>query len=89
MIEVFDEKLVDECLSEVADSDIKTYAYCLLDWAVQKRKVKAIPLDEIKQARKEMTSYIEPTASQWTSGYNNGVNTCVEILDKLIESEGE
>ena len=29
MIEVFDEKLVDECLSEVADSDIKTYAYCL------------------------------------------------------------
>lgn len=43
----------------------------------------------IKQAREGMTAYIEPTTGQWTSGFNNGVNTCIEILDGLIaESEG-
>lgn len=46
--------------------------------------VQAIPLDKVKQAREEMTAYIEPTTGQWTSGFNNGVNTCIEILDKLI-----
>ena len=46
MIEVFDEKDVEECLSEVKDSNIKTYAFCLLDWAVQKRKIQAIPIPE-------------------------------------------
>lgn len=42
-------------------------------------------LGRIKQAREEMTTYIEPTTGQWTSGFNNGVNTCTEILDELIE----
>lgn len=46
MIEVFDENDVKECLAEVTDSDIKTYAFYLLDWAIQKRKVKAIPIFE-------------------------------------------
>lgn len=45
-------------------------------------------MNRIKQTREEMAVYIEPTERQWTSGFNNGVNTCVEILDKLIESEG-
>lgn len=45
-------------------------------------------MNRIKQAREEMTAYIEPTTGQWTSGFNNGANTCIEILDKLItESE--
>lgn len=45
-------------------------------------------LNKIKQAREDMTAYIEPAAGQWTSGFNNGVNTCIEILDKLTaESE--
>ena len=39
------------------------------------------------EVREEMTTYIEPTEGQWTSGFNNGVNTCIEILDSLIESE--
>lgn len=63
----------------------RTYAYkCGIEDG--KRKT----LDRIKQARKEMAAYIEPTTGQWTSGFNNGVNTCNEILDKLIaESEKE
>lgn len=44
-------------------------------------------LAKVKQANKEMTAYIELTTGQWTSGFNNGINTCIEILDKLIESE--
>lgn len=44
MIEVFDEKDVEECLSEVKDSDIKTYAFWLLDWAVQKKKDTSNPI---------------------------------------------
>jgi len=45
-------------------------------------------LNKVKQAREDMTAYIEPTTGQWTSGFNNGVNTCIEILDNLIaESE--
>ena len=45
-------------------------------------------LNKIKQAKEEMTDYIEPTTGQWTSGFNNGVNICIEILDNLIaESE--
>ncbi len=47
-------KDVEECLSEIKDSNIKTYAFCLLEWAVQKRKVQAIPLDKVKQAREEI-----------------------------------
>ncbi len=30
---------VKECIDEVADCDDKTYALCLLDWAVSKRTV--------------------------------------------------
>ena len=46
--------------------------------------------DRIRQAEEGMTAYIESATGQWTSGFNNGVNTCVEILDKLIaESEGQ
>lgn len=41
-------------------------------------------LNKIKQAREEITAYIEPATGQWTSGFNNGVNTCTEILDRLI-----
>lgn len=47
-----------------------------------------IPLDKVKQAKEEMAAYIEPATGQWTSGCNNGVNTCIEILDNLI-AEGE
>lgn len=46
-------------------------------------------MNRIKQAREEMTGYIEPTTGQWTSGFNNGVNTCVESLDKLIAESGD
>ena len=84
MVEVFDEKLVDECLSEVADSNIKMYAYYLLDWAVQKRKIQAIPLDKVKQAREE----IENRATY--DGIYIDRADVLEILDKLIaEREGE
>ena len=55
----------------------KGYSNCKIDM-----------LAKIKQAREEMATYIEPTTGQWTSGFNNGVNTCIEILDGLIESEG-
>ncbi len=48
------------------------------------RDCKIDMLAKIKQAIKEMTTYIEPTTGQWTSGFNNGVNSCIEILDKLI-----
>ena len=38
----------------------------------------------------EMAAYIDPTTGQWTSGFNNGVNTCFKIQDNLIaESEGK
>ena len=44
MIEVFDEEMVKECLSEVEDCKEKQYAFWLLDWAMQKRKINAIPI---------------------------------------------
>lgn len=44
LIEVFDEKMVEECLSEVEDCKEKQYAFYLLDWAMQKRKVNAVPI---------------------------------------------
>jgi len=80
MIEVFDEKLVDECLSEVADSDIKIYAYCLLNWAVRKRKVQAVPLDRIKQAREKIMGL-----SQF--GLLIEKSEVLDIIDELIKSE--
>lgn len=90
MIEVFDEKDVEECLSEVKDSNIKTYAFCLLDWAVQKRKVQAIPLDKVKQAKKEIESL-----SQYGAKFSDEFAILIdrkdvlEIINKLItESEG-
>ena len=95
MIEVFDEKDVKECLSEVKDSDIKTYAFCLLDWAVQKRKIQAIPLYKIKQARDKMhdLDYLINDAKysdQETRAHNVDilVTEFYEIIDKLIETEG-
>lgn len=91
MIEVFDEKDVEECLSEVKDSNIKTYAFCLLDWAVQKRKVKAIPLDKVKQAREEIAKGLLGLDSWYEvdRAKIRQIKKDLEILDKLIaESEG-
>lgn len=43
--------------------------------------VKAIPLDRIKKAREEMNTLPKDYE------YALGVNACLEILDRLIESE--
>lgn len=90
MIEVFDEKDVEECLSEVKDSDIKTYAFWLLDWAVQKRKIQAIPLDEVKQAREEISKLHITNIAEGFGDYVGYIDSDMvfKILDKLIESEG-
>lgn len=44
--------------------------------------IQAIPLDRIKQAREEMNTLPKDYE------YALGVNACLEILDRLIESEG-
>ena len=89
MIEVFDENDVKECLAEVTDSDIKTYAFCLLDWAMQKRKVQAIPLDKVKQAREEIDQAYEEFDGYDPYALCEYSSRVDEILDKLIaESEG-
>ena len=85
MIEVFDEKDVEECLSEVKDSNIKTYAFWLLDWAIQKRKVNAIPLDKVKQAREEISKSCYKACI--TDDGDIKESKVLAILDELIESE--
>lgn len=89
MIEVFDEKDVEECLSEVKDSNIKTYAFCLLDWAVQKRKVQAIPLEKVKQAREKIKNSSIEVYTDYEEYDMMETADALKILDELIkESEG-
>ena len=80
MIEVFDEKDVEECLAEVADSDIKTYAFWLLDWAVQKRKIQAISLDKIK---KDLEQTYEIRKEVLHSNKTYEPNDVLEIIDEI------
>lgn len=53
--------------------------------------IKAIPLDKIKEAREEITKQfvdLQDGSEEWRSYVNETVLECVEIMDKLIESEG-
>jgi len=69
---------------ELYNTDYDEYSFSI----VAEEPVPLISLDKVEKAREEMLAYIEPTTGQWTSGFNNGVNTCIEILDRLIaESE--
>lgn len=52
----------------------------LRDW---QEEVKAVPLDNVKQARAEIKTYKHGNGNMYTCG----LNKAVEILDKLIESE--
>ena len=56
----------------------------LRDW---QKEVKAIPLDKVKQAREEMAKLTTPPQYHDEDYYICGVDDCLEILDKLIESE--
>lgn len=76
MIEVFDEKDVRECLDEVEDSNIKHYAFSLLDWAIRKRKVRAVRIpdnatngDVIKAMFPNATDYEYSDAFRLVSGH--------------------
>lgn len=55
------------------------------------KTVKAIPLDRIKQARKDMENKYDDLANAWCEreeGRNEAILEVLEILDKLIaESE--
>lgn len=60
----------------------------LRDW---QEEVKAIPLDKIKKAREEISKQfvdLQDGSEEWRSYVNETVLECVEIMDKLIESEG-
>lgn len=60
----------------------------LRDW---QEEVKAIPLDKIKQAREEISKQfvdLQDGSEEWRSYVNETVLECVEIMDRLIESEG-
>lgn len=59
----------------------------LRDW---QEEVKAISIDKIKKAREEITKQfveLQDGSEEWRSYVNEAVLECVEILDKLIESE--
>ena len=59
----------------------------LRDW---QEEVKAIPLGKVKQAREEISKQfvdLQDGSEEWRSYVNETVLECVEILDKLIESE--
>lgn len=59
----------------------------LRDW---QEEVKAIPLDKIKQAREEISKQfvdLQDGSEEWRSYVNETVLECVEIMDRLIESE--
>ena len=54
--------------------------------------VQAIRLDKIKKARDEISKQfvdLQDGSEEWRSYVNETVLECVEILDKLIESEGQ
>ena len=54
--------------------------------------VHAIRLDKIKKAREEISKQfvdLQDGSEEWRSYVNETVLECVEILDKLIESEGQ
>ncbi len=57
---------------------------------IERKGDRFIELSKVKQAREEMESKLykgipETTGFTWQ---NLGINMCLEILDKLIESEG-
>lgn len=45
---VIDYEETMKCLDEVEDSEDKTYAKSLLEWAINKRTFEAVPLTELK-----------------------------------------
>lgn len=60
----------------------------LRDW---QEEVKAISIDKIKKAREEISKQfvdLQDGSEEWRSYVNETVLECVEIMDRLIESEG-
>jgi len=52
--------------------------------------IKQIPLDKIKEFKKEVENKYDDLANSWderTEGRNEMINEVLEMLDKLIESE--
>lgn len=80
-MKVIDYEEAMKCLDEVEDSEDKTYAKSLLEWAINKRTFEAVPLSVIEKIHTEVG------ALEWygDDAFWDGVNAVTDIIDKAVK----
>ena len=87
MIQAFDEKEVLKCLEDVKDCDHKFYALCLLDWAIQKRKVDVYLKSQVDAAIDAMNP--DNFVPEARLGLHIAVDLLMQYLEESYEEEKE
>ena len=78
-MKVIDYEETMKCLDEVEDSEDKTYAKSLLEWAINKRTFEAVPLSVIET----ITTEIEERATY--EGIYLDRADVLDIIDKAVK----
>lgn len=79
---------IDE-IEKILDDEYETKIERIRE-VVDDAEDKEIPTDKVKKAREEISKQfveLQDGSEEWRSYVNEAVLECVEILDKLIESE--
>jgi len=81
-MKVIDYEETMKCLDEVADSEEKTYAKWLLEWAIEKRTFDAVPMSAIEKIKTEIEQAKDEPTDEESKNYNLGLDVAKTIIKK-------